>query len=97
MAEETQEQKDERMAWELFPDIPRSSRNDPTDFGAFLEKTVAADSKLSEAVDIASAELRAESAEHRLAEALQLLEAAKDCLPSDDLVYLRIRDFLDQK
>ncbi len=22
-AEETQEQKDERMAWELFPDIPR--------------------------------------------------------------------------
>ncbi len=74
MAEETQEQKDERMSWELFPDIPRSLRNDP-----------------------ASAELRAESLEHRLVEALQLLEAAKDCLPSDDLVYLRIRDFLDQK
>jgi len=26
-----------------------------------------------------------------------LLEAAKDALPSDDLVYLRIREFLDQE
>jgi len=33
----------------------------------------------------------------RLGEALQLLEAAKDALPSDDLVYLRIREFLDQE
>jgi hypothetical protein len=28
-------------------------------------------------------------------EAFKLLEAAKDALPSDDLVYLRIREFLD--
>lgn len=28
-------------------------------------------------------------------EAFKLLEAAKDALPADDLVYLRIREFLD--
>lgn len=30
-----------------------------------------------------------------LAGAIILLEAAKDALPSDDMVYLRIREFLD--
>lgn len=32
----------------------------------------------------------------RLACAMLLLEAAKDALPSDDLVYLRIREFLEK-
>lgn len=83
---------------------------DPDDFGAFLEKTVAADPELSEAVAIAEKQLEAESmrqrlqdaerlhhSRDRLGEALQLLEAAKDALPSDDMVYLRIREFLDQE
>jgi hypothetical protein len=28
--------------------------------------------------------------------AIELLKSAKDALPSDDMVYLRIREFLDQ-
>ncbi len=28
MAEETQEQKDDRMSWELFPDIPKAVATD---------------------------------------------------------------------
>jgi hypothetical protein len=33
----------------------------------------------------------------RLAGAIMLLQAAKDALPSDDMVYLRIREFLDNE
>jgi hypothetical protein len=33
----------------------------------------------------------------RLAGAIMLLKAAKDALPSDDMVYLRIREFLDNE
>jgi len=46
---------------------------DPDDFGAFLEKTVAADPELSEAVAVAEKELEAEGIKQRLADAEWLL------------------------
>lgn len=46
---------------------------DPDDFGAFLEKTVAADPELSEAVAIAEKQLEAESMRQRLQDAERLL------------------------
>ncbi len=46
---------------------------EPDDFGAFLEKTVAADPELSEAVAVAEKELEAESIKQRLADAERLL------------------------
>jgi len=39
--------------------------------------------------------VRADQAIELLNGAITLLEAAKDALPSDDMVYLRIREFLD--
>lgn len=46
---------------------------DPDDFGAFLEKHVAADPELSRAVAVAEKELEAESIKQRLFNAEQLL------------------------